>query len=123
LSEEEYVNLVIFHDQQWDWITTLPHLQWTDFPWPVLSFSNGTKKEDLTLEGVADYVFAPLRLHHDRAMSKERLKEIIRRWHPDRFEVKYLARVADLHEKESVREGAGMVVRFLNDLLGKWNDI
>lgn len=123
LSEEEYVNLVIFHDQQWDWINTLPHLQWTDFPWPVLSFSGPTRKEDLTLEAVADYVFAPLRLHHDRTMSKERLKEIIRRWHPDRFEVKYLARVADIHEREMVREGAGMVVRFLNDLLGKWNDV
>ena len=79
--------------------------------------------EDLTLETVADYVFAPLRLHHDRGMSKERLKEIIRRWHPDRFEVKYLALVTDLREREMVREGAGMVVRFLNDLLGKWNDV
>jgi hypothetical protein len=123
LSEEEYESLVIFHDQQWDWIDTLPHLQWADFPWPVLSFSNPTQKEDLTLEAVADYVFAPLRLHHDRAMSKERLKEIIRRWHPDRFEVKYLTRVVNLHEREMVREGAGMVVRFLNDLLGKWNDV
>ena len=123
LSEEEYESLVIFHDQQWDWITSLPHLQWTDFPWPVLSFSSPTKKEDITLEAVADYVFAPLRLHYDRAMSKERLKEIIRRWHPDRFEVKYLARVVNLHEREMVREGAGMVVRFLNDLLGKWNDV
>ena len=123
LSEEEYESLVIFHDQQWDFINSLPHLQWTDFPWPVLSFSNSTKKEDLTLEAVADYVFAPLRLHHDRNMSKERLKEIIRRWHPDRFEVKYLTRVVNLHEREMVREGAGMVVRFLNDLLGKWNDV
>ena len=123
LSEEEYESLVILHDQQWDWINTLTHLQWADFPWPVLSFSNATKKEDLTLEAVADYVFAPLRLHHDRAMSKERLKEIIRRWHPDRFEVKYLTRVVNLHEREMVREGAGMVVRFLNDLLGKWNDV
>ena len=121
LSEQEYESLVIFHDQRWDWINTLPHLQWTDFPWPV--FSNATKKEDITLEAVADYVFAPLRLHHDRAMSKERLKEIIRRWHPDRFEVKYLTRVVNLRERERVREGAGMVVRFLNDLLGKWNDV
>ena len=123
LSEQEYESLVILHDQQWDWINSLTHLQWADFPWPVLSFSNATKKEDLTLEAVADYVFAPLRLHHDRAMSKERLKEIIRRWHPDRFEVKYLTRVVNLHEREMVREGAGMVVRFLNDLLGKWNDV
>ena len=123
LSEEEYESLVISHDQQWDAINSLPHLQWADFPWPLLSFSNATKKEDLTLEAVADYVFAPLRLHHDRAMSKERLKEIIRRWHPDRFEVKYLTRVVNLRERERVREGAGMVVRFLNDLLGKWNDV
>ena len=123
LSEEEYVSLVIFHDRQWDWIATRPRLQWTDFPWPVLSFSGPTRMEDLTLETVADYVFAPLRLHHDRGMSKERLKEIIRRWHPDRFEVKYLALVADLREREMVREGAGRVVRFLNDLLGKWNDV
>lgn len=122
LNEEEFVNLVIFHDQQWDRIATLAHLQWSDFPWPVLSFSGPTRMEDLTLEAVGDYVFAPLRLHHDRAMCKDRLKEIIRKWHPDRFEVKYLARVADLDEKEMVREGAGMVVRFLNDLLGKWND-
>ena len=121
LSEQEYESLVIFHDQRWDWINTLPHLQWTDFPWPV--FSNATKKEDITLDAVADYVFAPLRLHHDRTMSKERLMEIIRRWHPDRFEVKYLTRVVNLHEREMVREGAGMVVRFLNDLLGKWNDV
>ncbi|KAF8153370.1 hypothetical protein B0H34DRAFT_723269 [Crassisporium funariophilum] len=122
MNEEDVVNLVIFHDSQWTWISTLPHIQWSDFPWPVLSFAGPKHKEELTLEAVAEYIFAPLSVHQDPAMSKDRLMEHIRKWHPDRFEVKYLARVADLHEREMVREGAGMVARILNDLLGRWND-
>ncbi|KAF8965777.1 hypothetical protein BDZ97DRAFT_1658520 [Flammula alnicola] len=123
MSEEDVENLVIFHHQQWTWILTLPHIQWADFPWPLLSFSSPRRVEDLTLEAVAEYVFAPLTIHQDRALVKDRLKDLIRRWHPDRFEIKYLARVADLHEREMVREGAGIVARILNDLLGKWNDL
>jgi len=122
MSEEDIINLMIFHDQQWTTISALPHLQWTDFPWPYLSFSAPQRKEDLTLDAVSEYMFAPLNIHHDRAIVKDRLKDLIRRWHPDRFEVKYLARIADLHERELVREGAGVVARVLNDLLGKWND-
>ena len=45
--------------EQGDRINTLPDLQWSDFSWPV--FSNATKKEDITLEAVADYVFDPIR--------------------------------------------------------------
>jgi hypothetical protein len=122
MSEEDVVNLVIFHDQQWEWISSLPHLQWTDFPWPVLSFESPGRNDDLTPEAVKEYIFAPLTIHRDRAIVKDRLKDLIRRWHPDRFEVKYLARIADLHERETIREGAGVVARILNDLLGKWND-
>ena len=73
------------------------------FSWPI--FSNATKskkEEDITL--VADYVFALLRLHHDRAMSNERM-EVIRRWHHGRLEVKYLTREVNLHERRwCVRE-------------------
>jgi len=123
MSEEDVVNLVVFHDQQWEWISTLPHLQWTDFPWPVLSFESPGRNDDLTPEAVKEYIFAPLTIHRDRAIVKDRLKDLIRRWHPDRFEVKYLARIADLHERETIREGAGVVARILNELLGKWNDV
>jgi len=122
MSEEDVVNLVIFHDQQWEWISTLPHLEWTDFPWPVLSFESPGGNDDLTPEAVKEYIFAPLTIHRDSAIVKDRLKDLIRRWHPDRFEVKYLARIADLHERETIRDGAGVVARILNDLLGKWND-
>ncbi|CAA7263403.1 unnamed protein product [Cyclocybe aegerita] len=122
MSEEDVINLVIFHDQQWTWISSLPHLQWSDFPWPYLSFSAPKRKEDLTVEAVSEYVVAPLNICHDRAIVKDRLKDLIRKWHPDRFEVKYLALIADSQEREMVREGAGVVARILNDLLGKWND-
>ncbi|KDR66462.1 hypothetical protein GALMADRAFT_130926 [Galerina marginata CBS 339.88] len=123
MSEEDIVNLVVFHDQQWAFMSSLPHLQWGDFPWPVLSFSSPKRKEDLTLEAVVEYIFAPLTDTRDRAVVKDRLKDLIRRWHPDRFETKYLALIADLREREMVREGAGVVARILNDLLGKWNDL
>lgn len=122
MSQEDIGNLVVFHDQQWIFITSLPHLQWTDFPWPILSFSSPKSKIELTTEAIVEYVFAPLSVR-DRTVVKDRLKDLIRRWHPDRFETKYLALVADLHEREEVREGAGIVARILNDLLGKWNDL
>ncbi|KAF8889730.1 hypothetical protein CPB84DRAFT_1785271 [Gymnopilus junonius] len=123
MTEEDIINLVIFHDQQWISISSLPHLRWSDFPWPVLSFSSPSRKEDLTIEAVVKYVLAPLTVNRDRAIVKDRLKDLIRRWHPDRFETKYLALIADLREREMVREGAGIVARILNDLLGRWNDV
>lgn len=123
MTEEDIINLTIFHDQQWTFISSLPHLQWTDFPWPVLSFSSPKSKDDLTVETVVEYVLAPLTVNHDRAVVKDRSKDLIRRWHPDRFETKYLALIADLREREMVREGAGIVARILNDLLGRWNDV
>ena len=121
MSEDDVINLMIFHDQQWTWISSLPHLQWSDFPWPCLSFSGPKRKEDLTLEAIGEYVLAQFNIHQDRTIVKEHLKNLIRRWHPDRFEIKYLSRVADLHERDTVRDGAGIVTRILNDLLGKWN--
>ncbi|KAF9564022.1 hypothetical protein CPC08DRAFT_290225 [Agrocybe pediades] len=123
MSDEDIANLMTFHEQQWTWIASLPHLEWTDFPWPVLSFSTPMRKEELTLEAVVQYIFAPLKARHDRNVVKDRLKELIMKWHPDRFETKYLALIVSLREREKVREGAGTVARILNDLLGKWNDL
>jgi hypothetical protein len=121
MGEDEVINLMIFHDQQWTWISSLSHLQWSDFPWPCLSFAGPKRKEDLTPEAIGEYVHAQYNIHQDRTIVKEHLRNLIRRWHPDRFEIKYLSRIADLHERDTVRDGAGIVTRVLNDLLGKWN--
>ncbi|KAH9474455.1 hypothetical protein JR316_0012914 [Psilocybe cubensis] len=122
ISEQDAVDLVMFHEQRWNMLSRLPHLQWSDFPWPVLSLSTPKRKEDLTTEAVVEYIFAPLNIR-DRPVVKDRLKELLRRWHPDRFDTKYLALIVDLNERERVREGAGAVTRILSDLLGKWNEL
>ncbi|KAF9483290.1 hypothetical protein BDN70DRAFT_327103 [Pholiota conissans] len=123
MSASDVRNLMTFHDQQWTWMLTLPHIKWVDFPWPLLSFSSPTRVEDLTVEGVAEYIFAPLTIHRDRNMVKNRLKSLIRRWDTDRFELKYLARIVDLQERDMVRDGAATVARILNDLLVRWNEL
>ncbi|KAF8184708.1 hypothetical protein BJ912DRAFT_852971 [Pholiota molesta] len=123
MSEADVRNLMTYHDQQWTWMLTVPHIHWVDFPWPLLSFSSPTRVEDLTLEGVAKYIFAPMHLHHDRNLVKDRLKNLIRRWNPDRFELKYLARIPDLEERDMVKDGAAVVERILGDLLVRWNEL
>ncbi|PPQ79025.1 hypothetical protein CVT25_002334 [Psilocybe cyanescens] len=122
MSQQDAIDLVMFHEQRWNLLSRLPHLQWSDFPWPVLSLSTPKRKEDLTMEAVVEYVFAPLNVR-DRPVVKDRLKELLRRWHPDRFDTKYLALIVDLNDREMVREGAGVVTRILSDLLGKWNEL
>ncbi|KAF5328412.1 hypothetical protein D9619_013239 [Psilocybe cf. subviscida] len=136
MNPQDITNLVLFHAQQWTWMLTLANIQWADLPWPLLSFSAPRRVEDLTLGAVAEYVVAPVQVrngagkaldadvdHTDRAAVKDRLKDLLRRWNPDRFEIKYLSRVADEHEREMVREGSATVARILNDLLTKWNDL
>lgn len=122
INEQDAIDLVMFHEQRWNMLSRLPHLQWSNFPWPVLSLSTPKRKEDLTMEAVVEYIFAPLNVR-DRPAVKDRLKELLRRWHSDRFDSKYLALIVDLNERERVREGAGAVTRILSDLLGKWNEL
>ena len=52
-------------------------------------------------------------------LAHAKILKQIRQWHPDRFEVKYLRRMEDEREREMVKEGAGMVVRWLNEMLGR----
>ena len=53
---------------------------------------------------------------------RDRLKEQLLRWHPDRFESKWLSKVQDPDEKETVRRAAGQVVRGLNELMARENN-
>lgn len=52
--------------------------------------------------------------------AKNRIKDSLKRWHPDRFGNRCLARVID-SEKERVKVASGIVVRYLNELLRKEN--
>ncbi len=123
LSVQDISNLMTYHDQQWTYMLTLPHVQWVDLPWPLLSFSSPRRVEDLALGAVAEYIFAPLTVHHDRDKAKARLKDLSRRWAPDRVEARYVVRVKDADERDMVRDGVATVARILADLLAKWNEL
>ncbi|KAL4264702.1 hypothetical protein AB1N83_005378 [Pleurotus pulmonarius] len=117
LTKDEVLRLFQTHETQWSRLTTLEELTWDSFPWPMLK--KPVSSEEITPAAVSAYVLSPY--YPDKTKSdKDRIKEYIRRWHPDRFETKYLVRVVE-DDRERVKEGAGTVVRNLNDLLTRTN--
>ncbi|KAI0795682.1 hypothetical protein C8Q75DRAFT_711719 [Abortiporus biennis] len=112
MTKEDVLNLFDEHDRQWKRLPTLDILTWNSFPWPTLRKPHTV--EDLSTTAMSAYVLNP-HAPGDKS-DKDRIKEHIRRWHPDRFETKLLPKVrAD--EQEMVKEGAGVVARNLNELL------
>lgn len=118
LNEREIVALFAEHDRQWARIKTLNDLGWDSFPWPM--FKKPTEPEELTSVAIGAYVLSP---HHPTDKSKaarDRVKDHIKKWHPDRFDTKLLRKVRE-EEREKVREGAGLVARNLNEMLTRSN--
>ena len=56
--------------------------------------------------------------HSPEKKARDRLKEQLLRWHPDRFEGKWLTRVAE-EDREEVKKGVGQVARALNELMNR----
>lgn len=118
LSKDEIVQLFHDHDRQWARIKSVDELGWESFPWPV--FKRPFEPEELTSAAISAYVLSPYHLTDKSKAPKDRVKEHIKKWHPDRFETKLLTKVRE-EEKEKVREGAGLVARNLNELLTRSN--
>ncbi|KAG6902776.1 hypothetical protein C0995_011924 [Termitomyces sp. Mi166 len=105
-----------------------------DIPWPTLaayrhsrahttdsiSISMGHLSADAILEfllppssrSMAD----PTKIESDKKERKEKLRETFLRFHPDKFEGRFMKIVKD-REREAVREAIGQVVRSLNTLM------
>ena len=93
-------------------------LTWRSFPWPMMK--KPSEPEDITANGIGALV---LSTHHSNDKSnRDRLKEQLLRWHPDRFENRWLKKVSE-KEQEKVRNGAGQVVRALNELMTRENNL
>ncbi|KAF8881248.1 hypothetical protein BD779DRAFT_1445686 [Infundibulicybe gibba] len=119
MSKEDVIQLFDTHERQWTRLATLDELRWESFPWPMLK--KPSVPEEITSVAISAYILSPHYPEKDKSRpTKDRIKEHIRRWHPDRFETKLLPKVAE-DEKEKVKEGAGFVVRSLNDLLTRSN--
>lgn len=91
--------------------TSATTLTFKSIPWPLLS--SPTKAEDIHPSRVAMFLLSPN--HSEGQTRKERIKNALRRWHPDRFG-RILLKVAE-DEKKEVEEGVGIVVRCLNNLM------
>ncbi|KAF8590794.1 hypothetical protein K439DRAFT_1328811 [Ramaria rubella] len=100
------------YESQWAAMANATQLRFRSIPWPVLM--PVYSPETLLPIQIAAFILNPQ--HSQGKTRKDRLREALLRWHPDRFEAKWLKKVVE-EERESVQEGVGLVVRALNDLL------
>ena len=121
LTKDDIQRLFARHEEMWQTLQKAERLTWISFPWPLIK--QPSTPEDITTNAVDAYILSPYypEKEKDKGRSqRDRIKEHIRRWHPDRFDTKLLPRVVE-GDRENVKEGAGAVVRGLNDLLRRAN--
>ncbi|KAF8526050.1 hypothetical protein BU17DRAFT_41400 [Hysterangium stoloniferum] len=88
-------------------------LKFHDISWPV--FSVPVTAEDLSQESISAFLLYGIE-NDGPKVRKERIREALLRWHPDKFEGKMGAKL-DLMQKDMVMEGVGIVARCLNTLM------
>jgi hypothetical protein len=108
-------------------------LKFSNIPWPILAaypreFGKSSAGlcpvtlEDLTAKSISDFLFgtSPASLTglrgEEKRQRKEILKETFLRFHPDKFEGRFLQRI-NRDERDAVKEAIGQVVRALNLLM------
>ncbi|KAJ7496909.1 hypothetical protein FB451DRAFT_1119953 [Mycena latifolia] len=112
-------------------------LSFSDIPWPIASAhrqkpdKKGDSKagpphtvslDDLTVDAIAAFLVpsatsGPSTHADDKKHRKDKLRETILRFHPDKFEGRLLKRVRE-SDQPRVTEAVGVVVRALNTLMG-----
>ena len=116
VTKEQVVRAWNSYEHAWASLKERPVLYFRTFPWPLLNAPKTV--EDLTTSAIGAFVLSP---HTLEKTPRDRLKEQLLRWHPDRFETKVLPKVF-LTDREKVKSGAGAVVRGLNELLNRKHD-
>ncbi|KAF8268342.1 hypothetical protein EI94DRAFT_1578109 [Lactarius quietus] len=116
LSREELIRLFENHENKWRQLKDSNNLGWNSFAWPV--FRRPSEPEEMTTSAIGAYVLSKHAPDANAKSSKDRVKDHIKRWHPDKFETRILPRVVE-EEREKVKAGAGAVVRGLNELLNR----
>jgi hypothetical protein len=94
----------------------------TDVPWPVLPDTDPVtgntpvlELKHITAPAVAKFLLDP---HRDPGKSRrEKLRDAILRYHPDKFEGRILPRIIS-EDRARVQEGVSIVMRCLNELMG-----
>jgi len=117
-SREELIRLYDHHENKWRQLrdSNVNNLGWNSFAWPV--FKRPSEPEDMTSVAISAYVLSNYAPDANTKSAKDRIKDHLKRWHPDKFETRILPRVVE-EEREKVKTGAGVVVRGLNEMLNK----
>lgn len=85
-----------------------------NIPWPLMRIPSGP--EAITPQAVGAFLLSPL--HSQDKSRKERLRGAMLRWHSDKFEGRWMARI-DESERPKVKEAVGAVARSLTELMTK----
>lgn len=80
-------------------------------PWPTLG--RPTSPASLNIKAISAFLLSPY--HSTNISAKDRIKQALKRWHPDRFG-RILAKTK-AEDKAIIEEGAGIVARCLNEIL------
>ncbi|KAI4523264.1 hypothetical protein K525DRAFT_254746 [Schizophyllum commune Loenen D] len=86
------------------------------FPWPVLLAVRSA--EDIRMEDVEEFLFRDEELMVGQ--ERDRLRQEILRWHPDRFNPRILSYIHP-SDRALILEVAGCVARILNELKSRMN--
>ena len=103
-----------------------------DIPWPIsVAYHNKMDRrtlslEDLTQEAIIDFLFPTTDTATNSSIPpggvkkgrKDRLRETFLRFHPDKFEGRFIKHVKET-ERDAVREAIGQIARCLNSLMGE----
>jgi hypothetical protein len=79
-----------------------------------------TSTEDITSNEIKNFILSPL--HSANRLPKQRLRDQLLRYHPDRFESRLLRRVRE-SDQAAVKEAVNTVAQHLNDLLARQNEL
>lgn len=127
------------YEQQWKALLdprTRSHgqLKFQDIPWPIFSAqcaklnvsdSGPLQVEDITPDAIATFLLPdvddmviPAKNDDISRRNRDKLKETLLRFHPDKFEGRFMHRVLT-SDAENVREAVGQVARALNILMSR----
>ncbi|KAJ7668652.1 hypothetical protein DFH06DRAFT_1182179 [Mycena polygramma] len=105
-------------------------LRFSDIPWPIISAHRKPPKksssdslptvslDDLTVDAIAAFLVpSTLSGEQEKKQRKDKLRETFLRFHPDKFEGRFMSRIRE-PDQQRVRDAIGVVVRALNVLMG-----
>ncbi|TFL07135.1 hypothetical protein BDV98DRAFT_609340 [Pterulicium gracile] len=108
------------YDERWKELmlsaptTTKDELRYADVPWPV---PPSLDRDSFTEDDIRRFVLMPVPGEEmGEKERKERLRETMLRFHPDKFEGRIMVRVRE-KDRERVQEAMGLVVRTVSKLM------